>query len=170
MTDLLHVPASHVLELGVGNNPKIDKAVRHDRYPREGVDVAHDLNVMPWPFEDGQFDLVVANDVFEHLDVPVVDWLNECWRILKGGGGLWFRVPKFGTPNHVIDPTHIRGFHISSFDFFVPGTHWHENNGKFYNPKGWWWAKESARQEGDNLAFWLRKVNDGNPAGINQHR
>jgi hypothetical protein len=46
--------------------------------------------------DDGPFD-------FEHLD--------ERHRILKPGGLPRLRAPVFGSPRHLIDPTHVRGFH-----------------------------------------------------------
>ena len=51
-----------------------------------GIEVIkHDLNVFPYPFEDGSFDVVVSNQVIEHLFYPV-KFLKEIYRILKLGG------------------------------------------------------------------------------------
>jgi hypothetical protein len=47
------------------------------------------------------------------------EWLRECHRILKPGGALRLRVPVFGSPWHLIDPTHVRGFHPLNFDYFI---------------------------------------------------
>lgn len=44
------------------------------------------------PFQDGQFDLVTANMVFEHLKDPPAQ-LKEIFRILKPGGKLIFHTP-----------------------------------------------------------------------------
>ncbi|MEM4655318.1 MAG: class I SAM-dependent methyltransferase [Thermosphaera sp.] len=44
------------------------------------------------PFRDGQFDLVTANMVFEHLKDPQVQ-LKEIFRILRPGGELVFHTP-----------------------------------------------------------------------------
>lgn len=47
--------------------------------------VTHDLNVFPYPFNDESFDVVVSNQVLEHLFYPV-RFLEEVHRILKRNG------------------------------------------------------------------------------------
>jgi SAM-dependent methyltransferase len=44
------------------------------------------------PFEDGCFDLVTSNMVFEHLTDPMIQ-LKEIHRVLKPGGTLLFHTP-----------------------------------------------------------------------------
>jgi SAM-dependent methyltransferase len=46
------------------------------------------------PYADGEFDLVTALDVVEHLDDDVAG-LREMWRVLKPGGYGLFFVPAF---------------------------------------------------------------------------
>jgi SAM-dependent methyltransferase len=60
------------------------------------------------------------------------DWLRECHRILKPGGVLRLRVPIFGSPWHLIDPTHVRGFHPLNFDYFIAGRELHAKYGHYY--------------------------------------
>jgi SAM-dependent methyltransferase len=43
-------------------------------------------------FEDGSFDLVITQDVFEHVRKPGLAW-QEVWRVLKPGGYHVFTVP-----------------------------------------------------------------------------
>jgi SAM-dependent methyltransferase len=47
--------------------------------------VTHDLNIFPYPFKDESFDVVVSNQVLEHLFYPV-KFLMEVHRILKPHG------------------------------------------------------------------------------------
>jgi len=75
-----------------------------------------------FPFEDGTVDLIVANQVFEH--VKEVHWiLHECARVLRVGGSLVIGVPNLASlHNRVLlaigrQPTslanwsaHVRGF------------------------------------------------------------
>jgi len=82
-----------------------------------GVDVVHDLNQMPLPFPAGEFSLVYAKDVLEHVNYVQV--LRELHRILAPGGILEIQVPHFTSADNYIDPTHIRRFSIRTFDFFV---------------------------------------------------
>ena len=58
--------------------------------------VEWDLDKVPYPLEDEAFDGVVFTEVFEHLrDYPVRS-LQECARILKPGGYLFFTTPNAG--------------------------------------------------------------------------
>jgi hypothetical protein len=41
-------------------------------------------------------------------------------------------VPVFGSPWHLIDPTHVRGFHPLNFDYFITGRGLHSKYGCFY--------------------------------------
>ena len=70
------------------------------------------------PFPDASFSGVVADDVLEHLD-DVVAFMDEAHRILRAGGVLRLRVPHYQSENAFIDPTHRRGFHPRSLDFFT---------------------------------------------------
>lgn len=86
-----------------------------------GVDVVHDLDVLPLPFSDNTFEFILAQDVLEHLVDPVRT-LGELHRILRPGGRLRIRVPHFTSRNNFIDPTHRTRFAIEWFDFFVRGS------------------------------------------------
>ncbi len=96
-----------------------------------GVEVVHDLKVLPLPFADGRFDHVACLDVLEHLDyVPV---LKEIHRILKPGGTVRIDVPHFTSSNVYVDPTHRGiGFSVKTFRFFVKGAGEHGRRGAYY--------------------------------------
>jgi hypothetical protein len=120
------------LELGCGKAPTAGY-VHHDRRKHSAhVDVEHDLDVLPWPWADGSCSEVLGLDVFEHLQLMPEKWLRECHRILKDGGLLRLRVPIFGSPWHLIDPTHVRGFHPLNFDYFIKGRELWLKFGHFY--------------------------------------
>lgn len=148
------------LELGCGLSP-IPGAVHHDREKHsEHVDIAFDLNSTPWPVYDGTFDKIIAIDVFEHLDIPVRAWLEECHRILTPGGRLDFRVPHWNDAIAYENPTHRRAFAEKSFDFWDDSKPYHHQYGKF-DPElagsGKLW-KVNSRREGGNILFTLVKV------------
>lgn len=86
-----------------------------------GVDVVHDLDVLPLPFADAHFAYILAQDVLEHVSDPVRT-LRELHRVLGPGGRLAIRVPHFTSRNNFIDPTHRTRFAIGWFDFFVRGS------------------------------------------------
>jgi 2-polyprenyl-3-methyl-5-hydroxy-6-metoxy-1,4-benzoquinol methylase len=51
-----------------------------------GVTVAqHDLDEGPWPYPDARFDLLISNQVIEHVDDPDL-FVSESARILRHGG------------------------------------------------------------------------------------
>jgi hypothetical protein len=109
---------ARTLNLGCGNRPLLG-AHNHDRRRHAPfVETAHDLNRIPWPWPDGNFEHIVADDVLEHLD-DVVGFMDEAHRVLIPGGTLRVRVPHYESENAHIDPTHRRGFHPRTLDFFT---------------------------------------------------
>ncbi len=86
------------------------------------VDIAHDLNVMPWPWESNTFDEVIAKSVLEHLVPDLVQTLDEIHRILKPGGLVTLKLPYWRSDIAWQDPTHRWKFSLMSFEQFDPGT------------------------------------------------
>lgn len=125
----------NILDLGCGNAP-IQGATNHDRtHFAPYVDVAHDLNRLPWPWPDASFNLIFAHSVLEHLD-DFYAFFNECWRILRVGGQIEVIVPRYDHINVAIDPTHKRGYVVESFHFLDPGTAWGAR-AHMYSPYKW---------------------------------
>lgn len=161
--------SGRVLQLGCGVRPLEGGAVNHDRVKHAPhVDVAHDLNILPWPWDDEQFTKVIALDVLEHLKLDVEEWLAECWRILEPDGELVMRLPAWDNPVSHRDPTHVRFFHEETFDYWDPGKPLHRDYGHYYFTKQCWWRVESVeRVNADprygigDLGFVLRKLTDG---------
>lgn len=124
------------LNLGAGNKPLKD-TINHDRIKhRPEITVAHDLNVLPWPWPDSSFDRIIAHSVFEHLDIDLVQALNECWRILRPGGSLQVKVPHWQHDNAYADPTHRWRYSLRSFDVFLPTTALGQEH-SFYTERKW---------------------------------
>lgn len=153
------------LQLGAGNRPLKD-ALNHDRTAHAPhIDIAHDLDCLPWPFPTAEFDRVIALDVMEHLRLDVQEWLDECWRILKPNGELVLRLPAWNNPVSYRDPTHRRLFHEETFHYWDKRMALHRDYGAFYFGEGYnkWW--EIQRVERTNppaptgdLGFVLKKV------------
>jgi hypothetical protein len=57
-----------------------------DNQPLPEVDVVHDLNVTPWPFEAGEFSRVIASGFPSGVDMDTV--AAESFRVLQSGGRL----------------------------------------------------------------------------------
>lgn len=97
------------LNLGAGESKK-EGYVNLDWNPLAEPDVAHDLNVIPYPFPDNSFDLVEASHVLEHLDKPFAI-MKELHRILKPGGRLEIKVPHFS--RGFTHAEHAHGFDVT---------------------------------------------------------
>lgn len=107
------------LNIGCGNEILKDY-VNLDIVQLPGVDIVHDLNKFPWPFEDNRFEEIRMINVLEHLS-DTVKTMEEIWRIAKHGCRVIIRVPYWNCWQSIGDPTHKGQFHQTSFDFFDPG-------------------------------------------------
>lgn len=151
---------TRTLQLGCGIRPILG-AVNHDRTQHAAhVDVAHDLNLLPWPWADGAFDKVIALDVMEHLTIDVQAWLDEAHRVLADDGTFVMRVPAYDNPVSWRDPTHQRVFHPETFDYWDASKPLHRDYGHFYFAESarWWTVETVERVNGGDLGFVLRKV------------
>ena len=124
------------LNLGAGNRI-IAGATNHDLHAhRPEIEVVHDLNVIPWPWPDASYDLIVASSVFEHLSIDLVQVLDECWRILAPSGLLRLKVPYWKHDNGYADPTHRWQYSLRSLNVFDPDTKLGKELG-FYTARKW---------------------------------
>lgn len=117
-TDILN--GARALDIGCGDR-KLPGAVGVDHLKLPAVDVVHDLSQFPWPFMDGEFELVFANHFMEHAG-DVLQTLGEIHRILKPGGRLVMQVPYFRAVDAFTDPTHCHYFTSASLDYVTEGT------------------------------------------------
>lgn len=101
-----------ILHLGAGSRPHVgepgDTVIANDVAPLPGIDV-HDLTQRPWPYRGGAFDVVIANDILEHLP-DFFGAMEEIHDALVPGGRVLIQGPYAGSRNHLTDPTHHRGF------------------------------------------------------------
>lgn len=75
--------------------------------------VLHDLNIVPYPFEDDTFDEVHAYEILEHIGTQgdfraFFNQFGEFHRILKPGGYFIASVPMWDSPWAWGDPGHTR--------------------------------------------------------------
>lgn len=83
----------------------------------DGPDIVHDLNVLPYPFTDNEFDLIEADHVMEHLN-DVFAVMKELHRISKNGASIKISVPHFSRGFTHAD--HRRGFDVTFPYYFNP--------------------------------------------------
>jgi len=101
----VEAPPLKRLDLACGSN-KADGFIGVDICKTDAVDVVHDLNQTPWPFEDDSIDEARCSHFFEHLEPKErVSFMNELHRILKKGAGCMFITPR-GLDRQVQDFSH----------------------------------------------------------------
>lgn len=118
--------AQHRRELLIGCGGKRDKHVKFDGIPpvfqdlvtldiepSHNPDVVWDLNVLPYPFADEEFDEIHAYEVLEHCgrqgDIKFFfAQFEEFYRILKPGGFFCASVPSWDGEWAWADPGHTR--------------------------------------------------------------
>ncbi len=149
------------LDVGCGEN-KQPYCVGMDKRAAHGVDVVHDANVLPWPFEDSTFDRIYISHLMEHLFPWLhLEILNELWRIMRPEGDLVMAMPYPGSPGFWQDPTHIKSWNEATPLYFDPyggnatGTEL-TTLYSVYRPRPWRKVYTAWNHQG-NIEFHLRK-------------
>lgn len=117
------------MNLGCGKDIK-EGWINLDSVSLPGVNIVHNIENLPLPFSNNEFDEILCKDILEHVEyIPV---LKDLHRILKPEGILKIQVPHFSSKNNFVDPTHKKLFSVSTFDFFVRGTKHYEHKAHYY--------------------------------------
>ncbi len=104
------------LNLGCGKDIRKDY-INVDYYKHPAIDVVHDLNIFPYPFEENKFDEILLLDILEHLD-DSQKCIRELWRISKNNCRIKITVPHYASVNAWGDMTHKRSFSQNSMKHF----------------------------------------------------
>lgn len=158
------------INLGSGNDPK-KGYINVDHLDLPTVDVVHNLIEFPYPFDDNSAENIMAADLIEHLpshvnvgnpedkgemlQSTIILFIEECHRILKPGGELYIQTPGYNAEFLWQDPTHVRGFHIKTFDLFDPSTEFGQTTGFYSEAK---FKVRAEELENHNLRFWMQKI------------
>lgn len=152
------------LDIGGGANPN-PGFVNIDMLPLPQVDIVHDLEEFPWPFEDESVLQATAAHVLEHINPHkgvFIKFMDEVWRILKPYGQFAFVVPHASSPGYQQDPTHVNMINETTMHYFDPDPEM-KNIGQqlygFYRPKPWKIEKQFFSYMG-NLEVLLTKRPD----------
>ncbi len=121
------------LNLGCGNDIK-EKFTNVDCQKLEGVDVVHNLEKFPYPFENNSFTYIHASMILEHIcPKNTIKFMNECWRLLKKDGTMFIAVPIAGSWISHQDPTHCNYIGEWTMKYFDPS----QQEYSIYTPKPW---------------------------------
>jgi len=170
------------LLIGCGNSRK--KVITFDKIPDEwsgelvtldweescNPDVVHDLNQLPYPFDDNMFDEIHAYEVLEHLGTQgdyrfFFDQFSELHRILKPGGWLigsspnWDNVWAWSDPGHtrIISPQMLSFLSQAEYEKQI-GTSAMTDYRFCYEVDFEMWAM---KEEEMNFGFVMRAIKDG---------
>ena len=91
--------------------------INMDKIKNPWVDIVHNFEVVPLPFDDNTFDEIYTCMVLEHI-INLTDVIDEFVRISKNWAQIKITVPYFSSTNLWGDPTHVRGFNSNTFSAF----------------------------------------------------
>jgi len=112
------------LDIGCGTSKK-EGFIGVDILNLPGVDIVHDLNKLPYPFENNSIDEIWMDQVLEHLINPI-EVVNELYRISRNGTKITVGVPYFRSFYATIDPTHRNFLGVQWFNYFDPSHLFHQ--------------------------------------------
>jgi hypothetical protein len=108
------------LNMGCGLK-KIEGFVNADVSLHVKPDQVVDFNTFPWPFEDNEFDHIVAKDILEHLGDTSKDFIKvikEMYRISHNGAIWEVQSPHWRCDTAIDDPDHKRLITMGMFNLF----------------------------------------------------
>ena len=118
-----------VVDLGCGFRKEGNIGIDLSAEGRD-VDLICRLGFEPIPLDDASVDKVFCRDFLEHLPkavyvesrgglvYPVIDLINEVWRILRPGGLFESLTPVYPHPEVHQDPTHLSVWSLASMKYF----------------------------------------------------
>jgi len=113
------VRAQTLLKLNIGSGCRwLPGFLSVDNNDNAGsVDVVHDLDTFPWPFEESSVSEVVMDHALEHLE-DTIGVVQELYRICADQATLHIKTPHFSC--NWTHPGHKRAIGLGLFDHFDP--------------------------------------------------
>lgn len=125
------------INLGCGNQPlpgykNID--ISSQTNADEIYDVTYGINE-----EDETIDEIFSGCMIEQIgeNETFIDFMNDCWRVLRPGGKFKGYVPSNHPDVMFLDPMDKRFFQEKSFEYFVGNCHAWQEFGRIYGFKPW---------------------------------
>lgn len=99
-----------ILELGGGETPNYCKqfgnGINIDALDSPFVDIKHDLNNLPLPVKDGEYEEVYLRFLIEHISWRLLpSFIAELYRITKPGGKVRIIAPNFKAQCEILSRT-----------------------------------------------------------------
>ena len=108
------------LNLGCGNKI-MEGYVNVDKFNLYNIDIKHDLEKIPYPFETESVEEIILSHVLEHIgqDPNVfIQILKEFYRICKNQDLINIAVPHPRHEAFISDPTHVRPITVLGLSLF----------------------------------------------------
>ena len=110
------------MKLNLGCGSKIyDGYINVDKFDIYNVDIQHDLEKFPYPFEDNSVEEIILSHVLEHIgqDPDIfIKILKEFYRICKNHALIKIVVPHPRHDDFLSDPTHVRPVTVLGLSLF----------------------------------------------------
>jgi len=147
-----------LLDIGCGEIQR-PNFIRLDKRKLPGIDIVHNLEVIPYPLPDNCCLTIVASHILEHIKPWLFhDVMNELWRITKVDGNLAVSAPYAGSPGYNQDVTHCARIIEATFMYFDPKYPLYTG----YRPKPWKIRKGfPVWQVTGNIECVMEKMKDG---------
>lgn len=151
--------------LAIDDRKEWSNLITLDIDPSLDPDVVHDLNNLPLPFIENEFDEIHAYEVLEHIGSQG-DWksffalFDELWRIIRDGGLLYATVPSWDSIHAYGDPGHTRVINESTIAFLdrknyeIEGTPMTDYRPHFKSN----WTCEAAEHRDQRFLFCMRAI------------
>lgn len=131
------------LDIACGNHKNGLSWTGMDIQPLPGVDIVHDVNLHPWPIESDSVETAHAWHIVEHIPpvcvteygtrFPFINFMNECWRVLKPGALIDIECPHGASDVFLHDPTHCNHVTEVTWEYFDPS----RERYRVFRPKPW---------------------------------
>ena len=107
------------LDLGCGDRKHGPDWVGMDVRPLAGVDIVHDLEVVPWPLPDNCVHTVAMSHIYEHVKPwCILGTMAELHRVCQPEAQIFISGP-YGLDFHYVqDPTHCNPVNEATFAYW----------------------------------------------------
>lgn len=115
------------LELACGQNKK-EGFIGIDMVAIPGVDIVHDLRIVPWPVESEAVEEARCIHFFEHLTgLERMTFMDELYRVMQRGAKATVQCPYWSSARAIQDPTH-QWPPVCEASFLYFNKEWRANN------------------------------------------